>query len=182
MLDKIKYLLDEETGFQVLDELMSDPSVWNSLNITYHPPRVERVWRQHGDNRIFLHRIHPCEPGEALWHSHDWPSAMAVVKGRYEHKVGYLPYRGAEATVEDLLTKIRCLTTLVLPEGSLYEMTEPKAFHSVRPLDGPALSLMVTGKPWDQSDRFYFPKPKVQQEPLPPEVVEEILTLFANSL
>ena len=43
-------------------------------------------WR---DCRIYLHRIYPCAPGEALFHPHLWPSAMRILSGEYEMAVGY---------------------------------------------------------------------------------------------
>ena len=51
-------LMDAET---VILELIEDAEGWNSLLVDYHPPVVERLWRQFGDHRIFLHRIHPCD-------------------------------------------------------------------------------------------------------------------------
>lgn len=187
MIDTLKFLLDEATGFQVLDKRLSSASWWHSLNITYHPPRVERIWTQYGDNRIFLHVIHPCEPDEALLHPHDWPSAMYVVRGRYEHKVGYHPGLNpgddVDGTWDLVKDSVRCLTTLELSAGSSYEMLDPLAFHSVRPLDdSPALSVMVTGQPWEKAVRLNFPKPNFEQRPLPTKRVEEMLNLFANAI
>lgn len=51
---------------------------WNSLDVDYHDPRVERVWRQWLDYRVSLHVIHPCQPSASLFHPHPWPSAMRV--------------------------------------------------------------------------------------------------------
>src|SRR3990167_1167848 len=62
---------------------------WNTLYIDYELPIVERAWRQHGEHRIFLHRIHPCEREQSLWHPHPWPSAVKVISGEYEMGVGY---------------------------------------------------------------------------------------------
>ncbi|MEM6989018.1 MAG: hypothetical protein AAF721_00930 [Myxococcota bacterium] len=57
-------------AIEALPRLLREPEDWESLHITYHPPRVERLWLQHGSHRIFLHRIYPCEEGDALWHPH----------------------------------------------------------------------------------------------------------------
>ena len=114
---------------------------WQSLYIDYHPPTVERVWCQWGDYRVYLHRIHTCKAGKALFHPHPWPSAMEIYDGIYEMAVGF----GSGDTPPPVAALIH------LPPGSCYEMTHPDAWHSVRPLNRPAISLMVTGKPWQRS-------------------------------
>lgn len=111
---------------------------WPSLDITYHPPIVERLWRPWREYRIYLHRIHPCSMEEALYHPHPWPSAMRILKGEYEMIVGY----GSG----DIPPRIAA--RLILRAGSRYEMAEPDGWHAVRPVDQPSLSLMVTGPPW----------------------------------
>ena len=63
---------------RALPALLQDESVWQSLYVDYHPPMVERLWTRWGEYRVFLHRIHPCERGQALFHPHPWPSAMRV--------------------------------------------------------------------------------------------------------
>ena len=73
---------------QELPDLL-EKEIWNGLYIDYHPPIVERVWTQVGENRIYLHRIHPCSEGEALFHPHPWPSAMRILSGEYEMGIGY---------------------------------------------------------------------------------------------
>jgi hypothetical protein len=114
---------------------------WHSLAVRYHKPYVDRLWRPFEDRyRIYLHRIEDCEPGEALFHPHPWPSAMRVVLGQYEMAVGY----GKGDTPPPIAS------TLILPEGAAYEMTDPDSWHYVRPVFGPAYSVMVTGEPWDR--------------------------------
>jgi len=62
---------------------------WQTLDIDYHPPHVKRVWCQYDEStRLYLHKIYPCEREEALMHPHNWPSAMRIVKNRYEMGVG----------------------------------------------------------------------------------------------
>ncbi|MCA9715380.1 MAG: hypothetical protein KC468_11945 [Myxococcales bacterium] len=141
---------------------------WSTLDVIYHPPRVERVWRQHGEHRVYLHRIWPCEEGEALVHPHDWPSAVHLLTGRYAHTIA-TPSADGSPTV---------LTTLELAAGSRYEMVEPSAWHAVRPLGGPALSLMITGRPYTRDRRAPFPKPERPQPPLDPAVKRELLAAF----
>jgi hypothetical protein len=115
-------------------------STWNSLDINYHPPFVERLWLPWREYRISLHRIHPCEPSVALFHPHPWPSAMRILEGTYEMAVGY----GSGTTPPPMAARI------VAGGDFRYEMTDPDAWHYVRPLDRPAMTVMVTGKPWQR--------------------------------
>ena len=126
---------------QELPRLIRERDQWQSLFVNYHEPFVERLWRNVGDARVYLHRIHPCAPGEALLHPHPWPSAMRILSGTYEMGVGY--GEGMQAPP--------LATTLLLPTGTAYEMVEPHGWHYVRPLGVPSLSLMVTGKPWNRT-------------------------------
>ncbi|MDP2343260.1 MAG: hypothetical protein Q8O67_20040 [Deltaproteobacteria bacterium] len=108
---------------------------WKSIDVNYEPPRVERLWVGfESQYRLSLHRIHPC--AAALFHPHPWPSAVRILDGRYEMGVGY----GKESPPE--------AARLILAPGSEYEMIDPDAWHSVRPLSRSTLSIMVTGLPW----------------------------------
>jgi hypothetical protein len=55
-----------------------------------------------------------------------------------------------------------------------YEMMHPDSWHYVRPLDGPTLSVMVTGQPWDRASH----KSSKPLQPLGAEQVAELLRLF----
>lgn len=132
MLDRLHAALRE------LPALLDDRACWQSLDIDYHPPRVERLFRPFADGRLYLHRIHPCGPSEALFHPHPWPCAIRVLAGRYEMAFGVGP--GLEPP------PIAGRLVAVAPLD--YEMTDPDAWHAVRPLDGPALTVMVAGAPW----------------------------------
>ncbi len=117
--------------------LIEDLALWTSVDVDYEPPRVERIWCPFGDGvRLFLHRIHPCET--ALFHPHPWPSAVRVLAGPYEMAVGY----GAGPEAPPVAALCRLAT------GSSYAMENPNGWHSVRPISGLSLSLMVTAKPW----------------------------------
>jgi hypothetical protein len=120
-----------------LPALLTDTE-WNSLDINYHPPFVERLWIPWGEYRVSLHRIHPCTPDQALFHPHPWPSAMRILDGTYEMAVGY----GAGSTPPPIAARI------IASGDFTYEMTDPDAWHYVRPLGGPAKTIMVTGRPW----------------------------------
>lgn len=110
---------------------------WDSRLVTYEKPHVERLFIQWGEYRINCQRIWPCAPEDVFIHPHPWPAAM-LVHGSYEMTVGY--GEGIEAPP----TAMR----VILAPGTRYEMTDPNAWHGVRPRSGPALTLMVSGKPW----------------------------------
>lgn len=148
-----------------LPDLIADANGWRSLNIDYHPPKVERLYRDFGDVRINLHRAWPCDPSEALIHPHPWPSAMRLVRGRYRMWIGY----GAGLQTPPLAGQVE------LAAGSTYAMTGEDQWHSVVPLGAPTLSVMVTGAPWDRPAPV---SPARRLDPLTPEVVQELLMLF----
>ena len=141
-----------------LPTLLTEPG-WQGVHIDYHPPHVDRVWRAWDTWRIYLHHIHPCAPGEALFHPHPWPSAMRVLDGRYEMALGY----GA--------TKPPIAARVIAGPDTAYEMVDPDAWHYVRPLDGPALSIMVTGRPWDRPS----PKSDHALRPMAPVAIAALL-------
>lgn len=131
MLERLK---DLERN--VLPDLLNDPDAWNSLDINYHPPRVERLWKQWGEERILLHYIHPCTAEEALFHTHEWQSAMHVVAGRYKMSVGY----GKGTEVPPVMMQFES-------EGDFYyDMTDGDMWHSVQPLS-PVMTVMLISKP-----------------------------------
>lgn len=149
--------------------LLYKPGAWESLDVDHEPPRVERLWRQCGVYRIMLHRIHPCE--RALFHPHPWPSAVKVLSGAYEMAVGY----GAGSDNPPIAA------TTVLTAGSSYEMIDPNAWHLVRPLGAPSLSLMVVGLSWME----HHPgekRPSTELKPLSPDGVAGLLAAFRGVL
>lgn len=156
-----------------LPKLMETTEGWSSVEVTYHAPRVERLWCQWGSNRVFLHRIYPCEINQSLFHPHPWPSAVRIVAGLYEHKIGI----GQTDPGWQEPSTPTTLVTQLLTEGSEYEMTNPRTWHSVRPLEGPSDSIMVTGP-------LYVPKVKMpsspleKQEPLSPERFDELFLMW----
>lgn len=139
---------------QILPDMLRDGETWESLFINYHPPVVERLWRSWGKYRINLHRIHPCTSSEALFHPHPWPSAMHILSGTYEMAVGY-------GTSDD---PPPYAATLVSQGDLRYEMNDPHGWHYVRPIEGMAMTLMVTGQPWERST----PKNARPLQPLQP--------------
>jgi hypothetical protein len=125
-----------ESVEQRLPALLQDEDGWKDLFVTYETPNVERLYRQDGENRIYLHRIHWC--ALSFYHPHPWPSAMRLVEGAYQMSVG--------------LEKLS-VATIQLEPGSCYEMVNPESWHSVMPLSPTTLSLMVTGPVWKKTEK-----------------------------
>lgn len=149
-----------------LPVLLADESAWHSLDIDYHPPRVERLWRSWGAYRVSLHRIHPCAPEDALFHPHPWPSAIRVLDGIYEMAIGY----GPGSTPPPIAARL-------VSAGDLrYEMTDIDAWHYVRAIERPAMTIMVTGTPWQRDAAGA--EPTVPLSPLPAAVRAELFAWF----
>ena len=89
---------------------------------------------------------------------------MRILSGKYEMAVGY---GKGEAPPP--------IAALMRAAGDFrYEMTDPDAWHYVRPIGEPTVSLMVTGKPWERSS----PKSDKPLHPLKAEQCEEIFRFF----
>lgn len=149
-----------------LPGLLKDESAWKSLFVDYHPPFVERLWRDWGEYRLYLHRIHPCEHGQALFHPHPWPSAIRILNGVYEMDIGFGTGNKAPPVA----------ATIVLATGSEYEMVHKDGWHSVRPIHTPSMSFMVTGKLWGRSS----PKSDKPLCPLTEIQKKELFEFFCN--
>jgi len=147
-----------------LPQLLQYDNIWQSLLVDYHPPMVERLWTRWREYRIYLHRIHPCERGEALFHPHPWPSAMRVLDGEYEMAVGF----GAGMREPPIAS------TMIAKGDFVYEMTHIDSWHYVRPIGKPTLSVMVTGRPWARE----APHSTTPLHPLDAERVVELLAAF----
>lgn len=152
-----------------LPALIADVDGWKSLDINYHPPRVERLYRDLDGVRVSLHRVWPCAPEAALIHPHPWPSAMRLIAGRYRMWIGY----GAGLETPPLAALVE------LAAGSRYVMEDPDQWHAVMPIDGPTLSVMVTGQPWERAMPV---RPTTPLTPLAPSVVTALLGQFAAAL
>lgn len=149
-----------------LPRLLLDLDSWNSLYIDYEQPYVDRLWRPFRDGRLFLHRIHPCNADQALFHPHPWPSAMRIVQGRYEMAVGF----GSGETRPPIACRLTTET------GLRYEMTDPDVWHYVRPLSDVCWTVMVTGLPWGRP----APKSTTPLRPLTITQVFELVTFFRS--
>lgn len=170
-----------------LPKMLEDSSIWNSLDIDYYPPRVERLWAQYSEGRICLHAIHKCNPDEALYHPHPWPSSMKVLEGNYRmglsDEVGTSPYPngGDYSRLGEFLHtqgfKLREIATVELSSGSYYEMPEEKGWHYVQPLDDVVYTLMYIGQPFKNKSNG-AKKADKDLKRLPEERVSELLLKF----
>jgi len=162
MIAKLKEL--ESSG--KLLEILSNPENLKTLDVDYHPPRVERLWAQVDEHhRIYFHLIHPCKREEALYHPHPWPSAMHLLSGGYEMGLscGEVGEGGHE------------VSKLLLPAGTYYEMLDTEGWHYVRPVNEICASVMLTGKPWD---KWQDKKSSKKLEAITLERAEEIRIWF----
>jgi hypothetical protein len=162
---------------QALPTLLETPGIWKSLYIDYHPPFVERAYCDFKNWRINLHRIHPVpdagseggsESQVALYHPHPWPSAMLIVGGAYEMRTGYGSPTGEPPPMGG---------RILLTEGAMYEMVDPREWHYVKPSIGLRThTIMVTGKPYP--DRDQSKKPTKELRSLTDEELGELLDYF----
>lgn len=160
MISELKHVEEK-----LIWDLLQDPSKWQSLDVDYHPPRVERVWIQlPNKQRLMLHAIHPCERHEALYHPHPWPSAMHIIKGKYEmglgfkHRTYFLGHVISERHVE--------ICKIEFEGDNYYEMCHKRGWHYVRPIDEVCYTVMLIGPPWNNEEEENLIKPKGKLEPL----------------
>ena len=123
----------------IKSELLIKPEIWNTLDVDYFPPRVERLWTQYGDFRIFLHTIHQTNE-KCLYHKHRWPGVFKQLKGAYEMGITFSEKEISSDEAHDLPD----LAKFVVSAGSYYEMTQTDALHYVRPITDVSYSIMLT--------------------------------------
>ena len=140
--------LDEGLLWELLDS--KEEKNWNTILVDYERPHVERLWRQIGENRVYLHTINPCRADEAFFHFHPWPSIVRVIEGHYRMWLG-VGHHNILAPPEERIP-------LILAAGSEYEMLNPNQCHSVEPLEEPSRSIMVTGPPYRIGEQSKPPK------------------------
>jgi len=155
-----------------LPKLLFEPG-WNTLDVDYHPPRVERAWRPFEERyRLFLHCIHSCQLEEALFHPHPWPSAMRVLWGKYRMMVG------SGSTVEPPPVVLDSVVTANQSADYRYSMEHPDGWHVVVPVRHPVFTVMVTGPPWRRPIPSVTEDAKVDLKPLTPQRTGWLLAAF----
>ncbi len=166
MIEELKSIIKDER----FKTLLNNPQLWESKDVDYTTPRVERVWMPINGKRLSLHVIHPCNDGDAYLHPHVWETAMYVlpIGGLYEHVLGYQLEKWDEP-------EIVCKQIV---EGAMYyEMMNHAAIHSVRPISQPVFTIMLSGKPIWKENACTIPKKLVS---LSDERKLEVLEIFKN--
>jgi len=130
-----------------IKELLDKPEVWNTLDVDYFPPRVERLWTQYKGYRIFLHTIHPTDK-PCLFHKHRWPAAFKQVSGSYEMGITYSEKEVSSDEAYDMPTLVR----FIVSAGSYYEMTQTDCLHFVNPQGEVSHSIMITKDMYPESE------------------------------
>ena len=133
---------------------------------------TERRLSQYRDGKLCLHRIHACEPGVAPYHPHPWPSAMRILEGTYELTVGCSAGERAPPVA----------ARMIASSAFDYEMIDVYAWHSVRPIGAPAMTVMVTGPRWERGasreDQTLSPRNGEPLAPLSDAEMEEMLDYY----
>lgn len=164
MLTKLLQAIEENELAQMLRWPIED---WRSVDITFHPPHVERLWRPwEKDYRINLQVIHPCKPEQSLWHPHATPITIRVAEGLYKAFTGFGP--GEKHPPNCYYQE--------LAEGSYSEMIHPDAWHAECP-EETVLTIALTGKPWQ---RPWVPKSPHKLGELSPARKAEIIAMFVQ--
>lgn len=154
----------------ILHDLVRQPELWNTLDVDYYPPRVERLWMQYDENhRFFIHIIHPTD-APCLFHKHRWPAAFKILKGSYEMGIAYSE---KEISSEEAYN-IPAVSRFIMGENSYYEMINTNTLHYVKPMSEETISLMITGPLYPEAE---FRKEIVNKElkPLSNNRKKEIL-------
>lgn len=164
----IKILKEIESNLSSLIQDAINNNTLKTKYIDYHDPYVSRIYFPYGKYRIFLHKIHPCKSStDALYHPHPWVSAVKICKGSYEMGIGH------SSTTD--IPETDC--TVILSEGSYYEMLNPDAWHYVFSDKDVVYTLMVTGEP---NGRKMPIEPTKEFNELPKEEIDDILKNILN--
>jgi hypothetical protein len=131
-----------------LPRLLQQPEIWNSLDVDYYPPRVERLWTQYdNEHRLFIHLIHPTDE-PCLFHKHRWPASFKMIDGSYEMAITY-----CEGEINsDEAYKLPMISRFIMNTGSYYQMTDTHTLHYVKPMGGISTSLMLSGPLYPEAD------------------------------
>ena len=173
MIEELKSIIKDER-FKVL---LNNPDIWESKDVDYTTPRVERVWMPINDKRLSLHVIHPCEEGEAYLHPHVWETAMYVlpIGGKYEHGISILKSKCFPTAEEKINGEPDLLCRQEFRGDVYYEMLNEHTTHYVRPIGLPVFTIMLSGKPIWKDNACTLPKKLVS---LSDERKKEILLTF----
>lgn len=149
-----------------IKDLLTKPEIWQSLDISYYPPRVERLFTIYNGYRIFI-TDKPC-----LFHR--WPAAFKQISGCYEMGITY----SEKEVNSDEAYNLPTLAKFIVNEGSYYEMTQTNCLHYVKPLNEPSCSIMITYDLYEEDRKEIA----VKLEGLTNEIKMELLTFAYNKI
>lgn len=154
-----------------LPALLDEPTAWDSLIVNRRKPITYRVFRYLDDGlRVSLHKFDPCDRREAYPHPHPWPGAFAILEGSYRMWIGFTPSLESHEPIT--------VTETVLAAGSRYEITEPRTWHSVTPLEE-CWTVMVNGRPWKEAAHVAAPTTTGKDlDKMPPDELTAHLAKF----
>lgn len=142
-----RYIIDDLEYYirhMLLDEIRDEHvDKWKSLDVLYHLPRVERLFKEvviRGRHyHVSLHPIHPVEnAADCLMHFHPWNYACKIIHGGYEMGTGYgSPF---EAAPTDICIEYKS-------KGSIYRFPSPWWWHYVCPKGDISWSITLTQSP-----------------------------------
>lgn len=124
-------------GSNEFAELWIDDDAWVGLALDYAPQRVERLTARlvarHGRPALWvhLHRTHPSEHSEKLWHSPP-AFAMRLLEGECDVRAGFVHRTGLRTTM-----------TCRLGAGQDVEVNDPIAQVYCRPIAVPAYDVTI---------------------------------------
>ena len=128
---------------RALPELLKDEAVWTGIYADTEKPHLQRLWRQHEESRIYLHRFEGCMTEEKFPHPHPWPFAVRILEGRYRMALG------ASSNPDVVPPDVAVVD---LSPGCCYEMAHANGWHWIQPLDNVSVTLMVAGPTiWQQN-------------------------------
>lgn len=135
---------------RLLPDLLESPEGWTGLYAPSERPHLMRVWRQWGEDRIYLHEFGDCALSEVFAHPHPWASAIRILEGECEMGLAF---------GDDLETPPPVFCRTLLVAGSAYEITRPDGWHWVRPMGKGYRSIMVAGPTIWPKNRIRSNKP-----------------------
>lgn len=123
---------------QAMLELLEHETQWNDVVIDSYPllKRLYMDWDE--DHRIFLHEIDAMIPGKKpILHYHQWQSIVRINRGKYKQAIAYGDPKGKVPPI---------CSVIDMPEGSTYEMCDPRLWHAIDTSQGSVKTTMVVKK------------------------------------
>lgn len=108
---------------KLLPDFLKVEEDWCGERVVAGPHKADRVFREYNNIDVYLHRLYPCKPEDAIMHTHEGPTAIRILFGNYIMRLGH--FDGASYQIS---------STMIAVPGFSYEMMERRSSHSVAPL------------------------------------------------